>query len=339
MTAVGSSYILSSEWLTIASAVASSSAVAMTGLRLVGRVSTFKPTGYLIVSALALGLLGEMLKGLEWDLSPMIASYTPTLSYNGQNYLIARTAGDGACGAHALLGTNMDGVWRYDGHVRSYYVNELKKKFSEEPAIKVAWEEMMVLLLKDRLSPKPGYAKYIFSDLNMECLKSGLHILHSQIEEVKKRRDGLLLETRQIKEVADLLKEVPEADWVTQLLNERDTIISLTAQHNSSLCQQLINSMSEMNQLESKKADRYQEFIEVPETQNAYIQGVLNDEYFFSTQELGLMARVFNKHVTVLIRNGDGTCKSSIDKGDPSDEHVFIFHQGDHFSRCERILK
>lgn len=280
MTAAIPSYTLSSDWLTIASAFASSSAVAVAGFGLVGRVSTLKPTGWLVVSALVLGILGEMLKGLEIDLSQIFASYTPTLTYNGRNYLIAHTRGDGACGAHALLGSKVNGTYRFIGDVREFYVRTLNEKL-QNPAIQHQWEEWMVNFLKDYLSAYPGYySRLVFQRHDMTPLRQRITDIDMQM-----------------------------TDTTSPMINNaaRNT--------QKELC--------------------YKNFIRSLQVRDSYVRAVLSQEYYFSTQELVLMAEMFDKHVTVFNRLPNGTVFVSAEGGNRSHEAVSIFHQGAHFSRCE----
>jgi hypothetical protein len=363
MTVVGSSYTLSSDWLTIASAVASSTAVVTTGLRLVGRVSTFKPTGWLIVSALVLSILGEMLKGLELDLSGIAASYIPTLTYNGQKYLIAQTRGDGACGAHALLGSKVGGMYQFVGDVRKHYVDTLNEKLTDL-FFKARWEKMMIELLKDRLSPKRGvYSNFIFSDQDIAALKNDLDKLNLLINTAQAEQTELLIEASQYVVVFNILKDERKAEArrikglseaaLLEELERRDRefvrkkmlaiyedIINVVDQVDPTLGTSLKMNRDVLDDLETRIEGLYQSYVEKESALSAYIHGVVNREYYFSTQELGFMAHLFNKHLTIFNRTEYGTIFIAEEEGDVSHEHVTIFHQllgndRDHFSRCE----
>ncbi len=287
-----------------------------------------------------------------------------TFESNSQKYYIAYTVGDGACGMHAFLGSKATPSSYYAlnvPNVRGHYTDALTAQM-RSPTIQQKWEEWMVHFIKDYLSNPYGfYTSMVFSNVDVNPLKVSfqeleqrkLLLMGQQKELFKKAKedtttnpivmrklDELIVEEEKYLEVEKrqehtdhLRHRLVEDAFVYQRMTEGLESIIPTIQH-LPIGQQIEQNLRALKVLDAERTDIYVRFIRQESIMQAYIQGVSKSAYYFSTQELGLMAHLFNQRIHVY-HEINGVPSLELDEGDQSQAPVVVFHAGIHFSRCE----
>ncbi len=345
-------YLLTpSEWFFIGSALSVSSAVAVVLLKIVGRISFIQPFSACVVSSIVLRLLCEICKNHTFDATPRLSEGS-SFRYEGQNYYIAPTKDDGACGLHAVLGIQAS-KYLYEGNAREHYVNTLTSKM-QDPTFQSKWEEWMIYFVQDYLSPNRGfYSMLVFNEPLVKDLKNNISELghaKAQLQAAQEElfRQALNQETSQkiiMNVLQDEVKGEEERTKTTGLQVKLesdeykfkkmrgclDHIIS--ALQNQEIGRLISENLESQRKLD--ETEHYRAFVRKEEVVAAYKRGVSDPLYYFATQELGLMAHMFDLHVKVF-HEINGVVTLELDEGDPSHTLVEVFHSEIHFSRCER---
>ncbi len=344
-------------WCYIGSALCASSGVGIILLSLAGKIPFKKPFFISVISGIAFSILAEYFHDQPFDPSTVLREVQTfilgsglregsSFKYQGQEYTIVCTRGDGACGAHAVLGTKNDqGVYAYSlSNVRQLYVETLKNTFQDVPLIKEKWEKWMINFLKDYLNQKGGnYSAMVFSDSLVAEFEKKLAELKKHKEKLRQNQVILFQELLKDKEVLELLlKNKIEAsspiiyDQMRGILKD---ILKLEEKKDKT---PLIQNYQSQAQLEVEMEKSYETFVKETSVLEAYISGVRNSNYYFSTDELGLMAYLFNKRLTIFCEKGgcenreeDSTVYPILEEGEEGNEPVAVFHRGMHYSRCE----
>lgn len=350
------------DWLMLGSALSLSSAMAVIVLKLTGRISFAKPFGASVVSAVVLSVLGVIYKDQTIDTAPVIKKITNFMpssntldegsffDYVGQKYYIARTVADGACALHAVLGSKENGSYS-KAAARQGYVEKLHEKL-EELAFSEKWKEWMVHFVKDYLSLNPGrYSKLVFNEALVSDLKDELAQLEVKRIGLKEQQEKLFDSALAIKEVKAKLRELILGEEVRrslangtlqQQLEERVFAYAKMRESLNDITQLIIQdpigqaiekNQDALNRIDEERADCYRRCVERPEVLIAYVEGVQKWNYYFATQEIGLMAHLFDLKVTVFHQLPSEEVDVVTEEGEG--EPVAIFHKGIHFSRCE----
>jgi hypothetical protein len=269
--------------------------------------------------------------------------------YAGQEYYIASTVGDGACALHAVLGEKKNRSYFKDD-ARELYVITLQEKLEKDIAFKEKWGEWMVHFVKDYLSPDPGrYSKLVFKKELVSDLKEGLQLLETREKILKEKQEELFDDALRIEKVQVRLRELVFVEEVRKsitngaLVNRlvdpafahakmREALEEITLSIiEDDTGKAIKENQNELNRIDEERSECYRQCIEKPEILNAYVEGVQKSDYYFATQEIGLMAYLFNRKITVfheLSRRIDVVTEEG--EGDP----IGVFHKGIHYSRC-----
>ncbi len=353
-----------SDWLMLGSALSLSSAMGVIVLNLAGRISFTKPFGTSVVSAVVLSFLGVIYKDQTVDAAPIVKQIkriipsSSTLDegsffdYDGQKYYIARTVADGACALHAVLGSKESGSYRR-ADARQHYTEKLYQKL-EDPLFSEKWKEWMIHFVKDYLSPNPGrYSKLVFNQQLVANLNEELAQLEAKRSALKEQQEELFDKALDLEEVRSKLKELILGEEVRrslangmlqQQLEERvfayakmreslNEIIQLIIQN--PIGQAIQQNQDALNRMDEERAECYRRCIERPEILEAYVEGVQRWDYYFATQEIGLMAHLFDLRITVFHQLPSEEVDIVTEEGARESEPVAIFHKGIHFSHCE----
>ncbi|MGD0664155.1 MAG: hypothetical protein ABSA17_00300 [Rhabdochlamydiaceae bacterium] len=327
-----------SSWSYIASAYMVSVSMGAVLLKIVGYVSSTH-IFYCAAGAVTLRLLSEVSIGFAFD-----AAFTgttrlgegSTFPYAGQNYYIAHTLGDGACGAHAILGEKVSGTYQREG-VREYYRQELERKLID-PSFREKFNSCLIGLLKDDSTIN---ARAIFGKI--EGLVKDLKV---EINEIKSNQTRLKAEQSTLfDEALDDANCRPIIDHVlgenknspnlhVKISEDLNGIIEALADRD--IGNRLSANLSAILESERMLERSYQLFVETDEVFDAYSQTIC-ENYWFTSQEIGLMAHLFEKRVTVFNQLPNGTIQIAAIEGDETHEMVAVFHSGNHYSRCEPV--
>lgn len=343
-----------SAWLYIGSAFSASGGMGVIFLKLAGKTSFTKPFGVCFASSLVMGILGEMYKDRTIDMTPVfeaMKSYIPNASlgesssftFENQTYYIAPTEGDGACGAHALLGTKENGYTKYQfrsGNVRDHYISKLLER-KRDPNIERRWKEWMVHFVKDYLLPDPGfYSSMVFKEPLVQELKDGLARLETELKDLKFAQGQLFDQALQDEECYRLIAEelqnnkesINDLELHVKMRNFLDGIITRIT--HKDIGRWISANLISQQQIEVRRDQCFNDFVEKDKVIQAYIEGISTSAYYFSTQEIGLMAHLFDQYV-IVFHEENGVLTKELDEGKSTDPTVVIFHKGIHFSRCE----
>ncbi|MGH2613052.1 MAG: hypothetical protein ACRDFB_08410 [Rhabdochlamydiaceae bacterium] len=355
-----------SDWLYIGSVLVSFSSV---GVLLLAKKTSFIKPFSMYVTSIVLGLLGMIYEGRMINVAPIVdkvKSLIPksslregsSFTFEGQNYYIAPTQADGACGAHAVLGTKQTmGSMNYaycGDNVRASYVNKLSER-KKENAIQLKWEEWMIHFVKDYLNCEwDWYAGLVFSRIPMQDLKGKLLdldrqkndlqsaqkllfqkalaeedskqtimiVLQREIQKQEQRTQTCLQSQLELDDEFKYGKIQESLSEIIELLKDKEIGVSIS------------ENFDQQIKIDNDRTECYRNFIKEDAVFTAYTQGIACPTYYFSTQELGLMAFLFDLHVRVL-HEKDGVLTMELDEGDLTNPNVVVFHKGCHFSRCE----
>jgi len=98
----------------------------------------------------------------------------------------------------------------------------------------------------------------------------------------------------------------------------------------------LSQTRDELSQLEVARDALYDEFVQKSEVLEAYVAACQQRGYYFSTQEIGFAAHLFDKRIVIYSHRHLNQVYGPMGFGDEDSEEVVIFHKGHHFSHCQR---
>ena len=294
----------------------------------------------------------ELVKSTEALMICMLTDIQPIGSsgcfeYEGNQYFIRATRGQGSCGLHALLGEEIQGIYRFHGddtassaNAKKYFTNSLNA--SLESSLRV--QEVFCEVIVGHLSASDSSAKMLFEEsyegteikrrwqeLNSkyDLIKDQLEGQESQewIKIIASEEGACFLELRRFSEHnrRDLLKVINEqSDHYIDLLSETSKT-AITA-----LRDQKRNQFARLD--EHKK-----ELILQKKTIQHYFEVLNNPFFYLNTHELLLATIVFNLRAVVIVVTRNGYVEVAHRIPDPLPEGstpIIVHHQGLHFSRC-----
>jgi hypothetical protein len=349
------------KWMLAGSALSVTSAVAITIWN--GRISFTVPFAASVVSAVVLSVLGVLYKDQKFDFTCIGDKFFDRslgegskFEYAGQEYYIASTVGDGACALHAVLGEKKNRSYFKDD-ARELYVIALQDKLNDA-GFSEKWKEWMVHFVKDYLSPDPGhYSKLVFKKELISDLNEGLKQLETREKKLKEKQEELFddalgiekvqLKLRELVFGEEVRKSITNGALVNQLVDHafahakmREALEEITLSIiEDDTGKAIKENQNELNRIDEERSECYRQCIENPEVLKAYVAGVQEKDYYFSTQEIGLMAYLFNRKITVF-HEYSGIVNVVTEEGDVvteegAGESVVVFHKGIHYSRCE----
>lgn len=257
-------------------------------------------------------------------------------SVGDKSYYIAMTSKDGACGLHALLGEKQDACYFYPKS-RKEFAFRLTQKI-EQQAIHQLWGAWMIHSLKDHLgSGTKIFTGMVFNQISgaIDTLKTALTKLDQEKDLLQKAQEELFEQICQLDgfESSRALSAHERNNLFRENLN--DYIKKLEGKD---LGNSLVGNLEHLKEVEQNRTDLFETFIGKKEVWDAYINAIANPDYYFSIQEIGLAAYLFDRSVVVYGQNAHGKEEPLLEEGDPIHPKVVIFHKGLHFSRCEEIV-
>ncbi len=289
-----------------------------------------------------------------------------TFEYDGLTYRPKKTLGDGSCALHGLLGEEINGVYRFAGseedswlRAKSFFTDELRKKISKEGDPQVL--EIFYGVITDYASNSEGdeSAKMLFAEasggkaiwnrwIQLEkqyenqiqdgyrqeaefwqlLLSNGRSSLAAQVLVNAKQKNAFKDKTEE--EIQRTLAEEPDR-LATIISEDRDSLLNFLEVEERSQAKKLRNHVVQLLEElknEKKKLITSKKFIK------HYISTVANQNFYLNTNEIKLAAQLFNKNV-LIVAGGDRLAISEKVKAGDQAELVVIYHEGNHFSRCE----
>lgn len=217
-------------------------------------------------------------------------------SYRGTKYRICKTAGDGACAIHAIFGQkNRAGVYSFLGIENSGSMARQNYVQSIRNTKSKAVKDNLTVYLAGRLS---------------ELLIEGMG---------------------QSRENQALVKQISE--------NSKDLIPELKKKVKG-----ISAARDEMSRISRENAEKYfpsslfeslySSYASQPAVLDAYLQLCLQDSYYFSDQEIGVMAELFDKKIVIF---GQTTGNIPTVYNNNGKDEVLVHFANGHYSRIELL--
>jgi hypothetical protein len=287
-----------------------------------------------------------------------IAATTPSKQakpvHNGPTYVPQITSGEGqGCALHALLGTKRNGVYVCpDGRQR--YKAAVEKNWDIPNALEDLDEN-------GQIRPGHGLHDYFISELDRylknpadsqfrslfdekpEVIDSFKVVLQNEEQSINQSLTAYFRKLNELKKLSDagvqqkLCNLTNCQDWKEFQEQEPEYFAGflnhiLIILNNNSLAKELETHKSAVKQALDTKYDILRQAAHSDLMKDAYLKRCLETDYQFSVEELGVMATLFNRKLTLFIK-GEPAPEIHNGKGD---EEVAIFYNGvDHFDRCE----
>jgi len=301
----------------------------------------------------------------DWSLSfdyPLSSDQTSLspgdcFSFEDQEYQILRTPPDGSCGLHALLGKpEAEGCRFLEGSPKLVFEGRLREGLIV-PEIEEFLVKCQLDLLSNRYSDFPKKEALMAYPENL-CAEYKYVMTHPQDMQVKEERLKLL---ENEKTCWRNLLNAPDSFNVRNklamkalykkigfsLINEADmdAIMKIIEEERDDLYTKLIKheeAIKEINDLHRRRMDDTlieklrRDFVMRPNVRGHYLKVIQSDNYYFSTQELMLAAKLFGIKARVLSQGLSGMNVADQHEFISGEEEVLIYHHfpdSEHFSR------
>ncbi|WP_194847475.1 tetratricopeptide repeat protein [Candidatus Neptunochlamydia vexilliferae] len=301
---------------------------------------------------------------------------TATFRAENQTYRIFPTKGEGACALHALLGEELDGMYRFPGEVHSSskqakdeFIHRLKEnifKLNDRQTKKLFYilfsahltssDPSSKMLFMDNQAGKVIHAKFeaLKSQFEEEIAKTNRQEAEFWKEEIttnKKILDRLSSEVSDIQDISspyygknkaqllEIFKRKPLAllSRINEEVNFHLSKLGNSARQKIESCRS--KRKEQLQKLNSKK----EESILSESAITHYLTTVQRPQYYLNTPEIELAAHVFGKKVLIVNSDAGGIHPAGpVINDDLNVPLTVIHHQGAHFSRCietSRLLK
>lgn len=286
------------------------------------------------------------------DVNPQAACEGSFL-YEGKQYKILKTLGDGACALHALLGKVYEGSykWKNARERISIFLLEAFNNKSRE------FLDDFFDIMKDHLEYSNVFdsQKEAWENLNKEKEKK-LNALKEEeanlwLPEINKSNSFLFIkfmaEVRKIKDESNLFHKKSNRE-VLDIINRNKQAFMSRIDENYGVYIENVNGSNRIRAIREKRErtlkthDKAQkEFLCSKEVFNHYLDAIKDQGFWFNTHEMELFAKLFNKKVTIFninSQNGERSAQlvSKVNEnGQESD--IYIVHKEGHFSRCHKV--
>lgn len=287
-----------------------------------------------------------------------------TVSLNGNDYLIKKTEGDGACGLHALWGVDKDGRYIYEDDDESEDANasarnhflELMKEKIKIPEIRKRVQGVLYDFLQQMLSGDPTFeANLVYKNLKeYQGLKAQLARIDQQIQAKRQELDPLfksiledkdkpeqLLDT--LKATSSAFKKLSHEALCALLLADaqkrrdafladKDNILNLFEPDDEKMIE-VTAIIEETEQMQKGREARIMALAQSKEVFESYKVAFTNPLYYLTDPEVGIAAIMSEMKVTILGHDVLDKCHPPISYG--AGNETIIFHKGNHYSHCE----
>ena len=290
------------------------------------------------------------------DFLPPDITYDDNRSFlfNNQHYKTCTTRGDGSCGLHALLGSSINGEYRYQGDVKQLFLAKIN-----EPETAPVWINDLISILRGHIQVQNASSALLFDN------EVGLGLLN-EYRGIKPRYDERrsTLKTQEatvwqalltIRSFQDKLFNEANGPGQERYIGKSNEQIVAELRENPLQLLNLINEnrnafLLECSPQEKTSIDnlRSQDSILIDEMTAVedrfileriypyYAEVFLDRDFYLNTEELELAAHLFNKKMQVLQMGASGTIEatSNITNANLDEAPILIYHEGVHFSRC-----
>lgn len=268
-----------------------------------------------------------------------------TFSHRGITYQICRTRADGACGLHALLGQKREGLYAHEGEdVRALYCAVFRQRYGDfEEGI----SNCLIRLLTDFRSPRgDGYSQSIFNQVphliqELEENHARIDNEQNQLNEQQERVFQQIVENHP--DIVQRLQQEP-AMPLEELKNDPIKRKNFFRGRLNVLMGLLVGApLEQLREIGNRQEDcrrRHGEldlgFVRRDPVKEAYLTACQNRDYYFSNEELGVAAYLFDRSLTLFAHSRDDQVHEEPDiyNVNAAFPQVYILHKGNHYSRC-----
>ncbi|WP_194847642.1 tetratricopeptide repeat protein [Candidatus Neptunochlamydia vexilliferae] len=297
---------------------------------------------------------------------PSFQEDTPKdFEYKGAKYKVMPTSGDGACALHALLGEEIEGVYRFDSQASSADAKTHFTKHLEE-AVREADAPILDLfhtLISGYLSSSDTSAKTLFHEsqngLKLKAEWEKIQIPCNQAVDQSKKKEAevwldlikkepriliqVMKQIEKIKEIQSsyygknketILKMIEEKPLrlLSKVNEERSTYIDFLK--NSPVLEKIETLRKEQeSKLKTLKKSQIQ-FISSPHLLKHYTTTVSVPSFYLNTTEIKLAAILFKKKVLIVTPTSHGIEPVELINDDLKTPLIPIYYHHSHFSRC-----
>jgi len=288
---------------------------------------------------------------------PMIAQTidTDSFEFNGVDYLLKKTNDDGACALHALLGSPIDGEYRYTGadNVRSVFVERLKEQVAASPRIRTRVTNILI----SHLNTLDRSSAMLFDTPEGEALRSCYLLLQAHTNEfLRTNKDEECLIWQEQIEKPHIERELlsaaktnsryennSKAEILKQLQEHPGLILSLVDESpgdflrllESPVYWKIVNLRSQRQNCMGD-LDIGKKVFAMRQLYPHYLEVIQRPEYFFIEKELELAAIIFEKKMVAVHLHQDKIIPiTEAVNWEKEEAPIIIYHEGVHYSRCE----
>lgn len=293
--------------------------------------------------------------------------------YDEAAYVIRPTKGEGSCAIHALLGEEINGIYRFPGGsvgsseaAKAHFTTTLLAALNTNTIIQNTFSDVIKGYLNQSPEKDLSAAMLYYNTKEGVFLKQqwiDLRYTHQQeIEKIDVQQASLWLPLLELKnspildqimvsvaqktdpsnryyqksreEIHKILKEKPI--FIFDFINENSGVF-LNLIKNDANYDNILNLRDLRRQQLQKQEDQEKEFILSGAMVNHYIKTVKIPSFYLNTNEIKLAAELFNKNVVIVAPSIKGVEPSEFIECDLGGELIVIHHQGEHFSRCENL--
>lgn len=295
-----------------------------------------------------------------------------TFHYEGENYIVKLTKGEGSCALHALLGEEIAGMYQFPGdkstssaRAKSHFTEKLVSHLKEKSSVQDIFSEV----IQDYLNASDESAKMLFHnstegealrqqwvdlgkkhkksilELNSQEAKVWLPLVQAEnstifeqmmvyIGQIEDNTSPYFKKSRD--EVLEMMRRNP--CLILDKVRENSTTFLKLLQEKQSK-KEILNLIEKRNDLIEGQNKEKAQFILSEKLIEHYVTTLKDPSFYLNTNEIKLAAELFNKNVLIMVSAEKDIMPSEYISKSPFDgkEPIVIHHKGVHFSRCDKV--
>lgn len=292
--------------------------------------------------------------------------------YEGCKYVLKATRGQGACALHALLGEEINGIYRFPGadqnsseNAKKHFTQTLDATFETNENVQTLFYEVISGYLG--LSLNDSSAKILFaqSQEGREIKQKWLDMQNRHTKELQEKdleearfwfdsvavkdspifkrlvQNSKALSTIKEQQTGEILKRFQEdvQFFANKIHEDRATLEKLLQEHNKRAYEQVTDLKEKREQLKAIHVAQKREFIFSDQVKKHYFLTVGIPQFYLDTTEIKLAAELFGLDVVLVssTRTGVEFVEAISPHVEIHKEPIIIHHHGLHFSRCVRV--
>lgn len=269
---------------------------------------------------------------------------------DGEYYVVDKTLADGTCALHALLGSSHKGVFqalRGPKAVREDFSKKLKEALqNNHPDVTPLFRNHLKSQLKEYIASKDNncwIAEEPVADISLKVIRKKERI-ESDINDFRNDRfEAFKVFYATSRELIDDLPQEAESDPIEYFESHPHSF--------TLFCNNLLNRIpateaeeiravdAKIEQCQNALLTLEDEFVDHPIVREAYFTEISDENYWFESNELGLAAWLYEKHVVICHMQNRSITKANEYNPQVVDKMVLYQEQAGslaHFSHCTK---